>query len=114
MDDSVQGRRRSDGDDAPQAAPGANRSGAINHELDEPRRRAEHRWSKLAWVMGWPPLFIGAFVASTIVHNDADEVEGSLSLGNGVSSTEWALVLAGLGGIIIWLVGCFVIVFLDD
>jgi len=60
-------------------------------------------------VLGWPPLFIAAFVASAVVHDPADEVEGSLSLGNGVSKTEWALFLVGLSGLIIWILGCVVL-----
>ena len=110
----VQGWRRSDEDEVPEAAPAAIRIGRIDDEWNGQRRRAERLWPKLAWILGWPPLCIGAIVASAIVHNPADEVEGSLSLGNGVSTTEWALFLGGFAGIIIWLLGCLVIVFLDD
>jgi hypothetical protein len=65
--------------------------------------------AKLAWVLGWPPLFTAAFVASEVVHDPADEVEGSLSLGNGVSKTEWALFLVGFWGLVIWILGCLIL-----
>ena len=48
-------------------------------------------------------------VASEVVHDPADEVEGSLSLSNAVSTTEWALFLVGLSGLIIWILGCVVL-----
>jgi hypothetical protein len=60
----------------------------------------------LAWVLGWPPLFIATFVASMVVHDPDDEVEGSLSLLNGVSTTELVLFLAGISAPVLWIVGC--------
>jgi len=75
----------------------------------ESTRSPEMSRRKLAWIVGWPPLFVAAFVASTVVHDPADEVEGSLSLGNGVSTTEWALFLVGFSGLVIWILGCLVL-----
>jgi hypothetical protein len=60
----------------------------------------------LAWVLGWPPLFIAAFVASAVIHDPDDEVEGSLSLLNGVSTTELVLFLVGLSALALWILGC--------
>jgi hypothetical protein len=64
-------------------------------------------WVKWAWVLGWPVVFIAAFVASTIVHDPAKE-QGGLYLG-GTSTSENVLFLMGAFGVIIWIVGCFIL-----
>jgi uncharacterized membrane protein len=63
-------------------------------------------WVKWAWVLGWPVVFIGAFVASTIVHDPAKEEAFSLA---GTSTAEDVLFLVGAFGVIIWIVGCLIL-----
>jgi hypothetical protein len=48
-----------------------NPSGTASPER-EPIPPAKFSRAKLAWVLGWPPLFIAAFVASTLVHDPAE------------------------------------------
>jgi hypothetical protein len=62
--------------------------------------------AKLAWVLGWPVLFIGAFVASTIVHDPAKEQ--ALYFG-GTSRTEDVLLVLSFLGLLIWMLGCLVL-----
>jgi hypothetical protein len=73
----------------------------------EPIPPAKVSRAKLAWVLGWPLLFIAAFVASAIVHDPAKE-QGGLYLG-GTSRGENVLVAVGLGGLVIWIVGCLIL-----
>lgn len=73
----------------------------------EPIPPAKASRAKLAWVLGWPVVFIAAFIASTIVHDPAKE-QGGLYWG-GTSRGENVLVAVGLWGLVIWIVGCFIL-----
>jgi hypothetical protein len=64
--------------------------------------------AKLAWVLGWPPLFIAAFVASALVHEDPVGPAPLVGFGD-VSTTEWALFLVGFWGLVIWILGCLIL-----
>jgi hypothetical protein len=64
--------------------------------------------AKLAWVLGWPPLFIAAFVASALVHEDPVGPAPLVGFSGG-STTEWALVLVGFSGVVIWILGCLIL-----
>jgi hypothetical protein len=65
-------------------------------------RQAKASRSMWAWVLGLPPLFIAAVVASIFVHDPA--TEAWIGLGGGKS--EWALLLVGFWLMVIWFVGC--------
>jgi hypothetical protein len=69
----------------------------------------------LAWVLGWPPLFITAFVISDKLHDPSDEEPADfLYLLNGVNTGELVAFLVGVGGVIVWIVGTLVLLFLSD
>ena len=63
--------------------------------------------AKLAWVLGWPVVFIAAFVASAIVHDPAKE-QGAFYIG-GTSRGEDVLFAVSFVGLVIWIVGCLIL-----
>jgi hypothetical protein len=74
----------------------------------EPIPPAKVSRAKLAWVLSWPVLFIGAIVASALVHDDPVEPTPLVGFGD-VSTTEWALFLVVLWGLVIWILGCLIL-----
>jgi hypothetical protein len=78
-------------------------------QRSESAQPAKKLRTKLKWVfvLGWPVLYISAFVASTIVHDPAKEQ--SLYLG-GTSEAEDVLFIVGVVGLVTWIVGCLVLI----
>lgn len=64
-------------------------SGGLGLSSEAPKGR----FAKL-WLLGWPPLFIAAFIASTLVHDPASILGGT---------SELVLILLGLAGVVIWI-----------
>jgi hypothetical protein len=56
---------------------------------------------QLVWILGWPPIFIAAFVASALVHHPSTDEALCLC----ASTTEWALFLVGFWSLVIWILG---------
>jgi hypothetical protein len=106
-------KRPGDPDDADPEPEGNRIAIASKRERSRP---ADGRRAKLAWVLGWPPLFIAAFVVSTQLHDSSAEVPGtfSLDLSAGVTTGEFVAFLVGVAGVIIWIVGCLVLLFRDS
>jgi hypothetical protein len=84
-----------------------NRIGTASLER-EPIPPAKLSRAKLAWVLGWPVLFIGAFVASALVHEDPVGPAPLVGFGD-VSTAEWALFLLGFWALVIWILGCLIL-----
>jgi hypothetical protein len=88
------------------AMPTALDNGAATAER-EPIPPTKVSRAKLAWGLGWPVLFIAAFVASGIVHDPAKE-QGALYIG-GTSKSEDVLFAVGFVGFVIWIVGLLIL-----
>jgi len=105
-----------DSEPKPQASRTAIRLERERDPAAEQRRAKRVRRAKLAWIFGWPPLFVTAFVVSSQLHDSSAEVPETLNLDltSGVTAGEFVAFLVGAGGVIVWIVGCLVLAFQES